>query len=219
MERAGLLDQLTERTIHTACGFAAEWPGTFALAFNISPAQLLNPALAALISGAAAPSGFPLSRIQIEITENAILADETAVRLMVAQLKAMGLGIVLDDFGTGYSSLTRLQSLPFTKIKIDASFVGTMLQKRQSRKIVTAVVGLGESLGLPIVAEGIETEAQAALLLRIGCDLGQGWLFGAGVAGAEVPAAMTAIGEHPATVRSPNLSLEQRSAQLEGHLP
>ena len=215
VERAGLLDQLTERTIRTACEFAAGWPGTFALAFNVSPTQLLNPDLPDLIAGAAAPSGFPLSRIHIEITENAILADEVAVRLMVTRLKAMGLGIVLDDFGTGYSSLTRLQSLPFTKIKIDASFVRTMLKQRQSRKIVTAVVGLGESLGLPIVAEGVETEAQAALLLRIGCDLGQGWLFGAGIPGADVPAAMTAIGERPATVRSPDLSLEQRSAQLE----
>ncbi len=104
------------------------------------------------------------------------------------EIKALGAKLALDDFGTGYSSLRHLQVLPFDKLKIDASFVGAMANDRESAKIVSAVVGLGHSLGMLTVAEGVETEETAELLRGLGCDIGQGWLFGRPVPAHEIDA-------------------------------
>ena len=218
-EQQGLLGRLTSQLIRRACIAASHWkslePTYFTLSFNVSPSQLQNPDLPALIACAVAPSGFPLSRIRIEVTETALLEDVPTAQATVARLKAMGIGIVLDDFGTGFSSLTRLQALPFDNIKIDASFVRSMVERRESRKIVAAVVGLGQSLGLPVVAEGVETEAQAKLLEHLGCDLGQGWLFGAGLTEDEVPAVLATASVQIPLIKPLDISLSQRVAHLE----
>jgi PAS domain S-box-containing protein len=102
----------------------------------------------------------------------------TAARSISADLKAMGCRLALDDFGTGYSSLYHLKSLPFDELKVDRTFVSSMTTERESRKIVAAVVGLGQSLGLQTVAEGIETQEQSDLIVRLGCEMGQGWHYG-----------------------------------------
>jgi EAL domain-containing protein (putative c-di-GMP-specific phosphodiesterase class I) len=157
VERSGLIGELTYHIIQHACTAASAWKGAFRLAFNISPLQFQSLALPAQIEAAVRLSGFPLSRVQLEITESAIIDDISAARTAVSRLKALGMQVILDDFGTGFSSLTRLQALPFDKIKVDGSFVRSMRTSRQSRKIVSAIIGLGQSLGMPIVAEGIET--------------------------------------------------------------
>jgi PAS domain S-box-containing protein len=123
-------------------------------------------------------AGFALEYATVEITESAMAEDMTAARRVSADFKAMGCRIALDDFGTGYSSLYHLKSLPFDELKVDHTFVGSMTIERESRKIVAAVVGLGQSLGLNTIAEGIETQEQANLLVRLGCDMGQGWHYG-----------------------------------------
>ncbi len=218
-EQQGLLGRLTSQVIRSACMEASQWKSLessfFTLSFNVSSAQLQDPDLPALIATSVAPSGFPLSRIRVEVTETALLEDVPTARATVTRLKAMGIGVVLDDFGTGFASLTRLQALPFDNIKIDASFVGSMVERRESRKIVAAVIGLGQSLGLPVVAEGVETEAQAKLLEHLGCDLGQGWLFGAGLTADEVPIMMAAASTQPRLSKPMDISLNQRVAHLE----
>jgi len=207
-EEQGLLGRLTSQLIRRACMEASLWkcfePECFTLSFNVSPSQLQNPDLPDLIAASVAPSGFPLSRVRIEVTETALLDDVPTAQ-----------ATVLDDFGTGFASLTRLQALPFDNIKIDASFVGSMVERRESRKIVAALVGLGQSLGLPVVAEGVETEAQAKLLEQLGCDLGQGWLFGAGLTGAEVPAVLAEACAQAPVEKPLDISHGQRVAHLE----
>jgi len=148
------------------------------LAINISPVQLREASLPRLIQDLAEQSGFPLERLTIEITESALTDDLDRARMIVSALKDAGCKLALDDFGTGYSSLSHLQALPFDELKVDRSFVGSMTEKRDSRKIVAAVVGLGQSLGLTTVAEGVESLEQAEMLRWLGCELGQGWLYG-----------------------------------------
>ncbi len=157
---------------------AAAIPDPLTLAINISPLQLRDPGLPEQICMLATQAHFPLKRLVIEITESALIENPQGAASIVSELRSMGCRLALDDFGTGYSSLSHLQALPFDKLKVDRSFVGSMTQRRESRKIVSAVVGLGQSLGLRTVAEGIETQEQAEMLLWLGCDLGQGYFYG-----------------------------------------
>ena len=132
----------------------------------------------ALVRAALADSGLAAQRLEIELTESALVTDFKLARDVLLELKAIGIRLAIDDFGTGYSSLAHLQALPFDKIKIDARFIQEMSKATDSRKIVSAVVGLGHTLGLLTVAEGVEERGQADALRGIGCDVGQGWLFG-----------------------------------------
>ncbi len=177
-EELDLISSLTERLMSRACREAASWPCDVTLACNLSPVQLRDPGLPAAVGEVLAKTGFPPDRLELEITESALVGDLALARTSLRQLKALGVHLALDDFGTGYSSLRHLQTLPFDKIKIDRSFVAAMAGDPESGKIVSAVIGLGHSLGLVTVAEGIETEATAALLRALGCDIGQGWLYG-----------------------------------------
>jgi PAS domain S-box-containing protein len=177
-EKDGWIDALTAGLLRQALSAAAALPPSLKLAVNMSPGQLRSSTLPRQIQNAAEAAGFSLSRLIIEITENALVDDIDVARSVVQQYKSMGCRLALDDFGTGYSSLLHLQSLPFDELKVDRSFVSSMMQKRESRKIVGAVVGLGQSLGLTTVAEGVETQEEADMLLWLGCELGQGWLFG-----------------------------------------
>ncbi len=177
-ERHGLIDRLLVRVLSKACQAAAAWGGDFFLAFNLSPLQLQNTALFSLIRGAAESGRFPLARLQMEITESALVGDMGAAASLVGELQRAGIRIALDDFGIGFSNLERLQAFAFDKIKIDASFVQHMEGDSDSRKIVASIIGLGQSLGVDVVAEGVETRAQADILRGLGCGMGQGWLFG-----------------------------------------
>ena len=134
--------------------------------------------------------------------------------MTIGRLKSLGFQVILDDFGTGFSSLTRLQALPFDKIKIDGEFVRSMSTSRQSRKIVSAIIGLGQSLGMPIVAEGIETHSQLRMLRHLGCNFGQGFLYSRPLPANEVPALIELWGEEAEDPSPLDLSCNQRLAQL-----
>ena len=177
-EDSGLIGPMTVSLMRQACRAAADWPSHVTLACNLSPMQLRDPGLPATIANVLAETGFPAARFELEVTESALVGDLALARRLLDEIRALGVRLALDDFGTGYSSLRHLQVLPFDKLKIDQSFIGAMATDKESAKIVSAVVGLGHSLGLSTVAEGVETEEVAGLLRGLGCDIGQGWLFG-----------------------------------------
>ncbi|BBX06169.1 EAL domain-containing protein [Mycolicibacterium aichiense] len=214
-DRFGLLDRMLDQQMRTAFSAAADWPHHLFLGFNVSPTQLRNPELATRIAKAAMDSSFPLSRVHIEVTESGFIDDLTQPRRTLDRLINLGCMIAMDDFGTGYSSLTWLSTLPFSKLKIDASFVTAMEEHRQSRKIVHAVVSLGHSLGLAVVAEGVETPGQAELLRTMGCKLAQGYLFGRPMPARQVPDALAQMASAQAAKNlSVPMSLELRAHRL-----
>jgi PAS domain S-box-containing protein len=187
-EKNGLIGQLMKQVLGKAFSIAPQLPEPLSLAINVSPTQLRERDLADQISRAATAAGFPLRRLTVEITETGLLDNLNQAKATATELKALGCRLALDDFGTGYSSLAHLQALPFDELKIDRSFVSLMTNKRESRKIVAAIIGLGHSLGLKTVGEGVETEQQADMLLWLGCDMGQGWLYGKAVPPEQLPA-------------------------------
>ena len=199
-EDSGLIGPMTVSLLRLACRAAAGWPAHITLACNLSPLQLRDANLPAMVASVLAETGFPAARLELEVTESALIGDLALARSLLRDLKALGVRLALDDFGTGYSSLRHLQLLPFDKLKIDQSFVGAMPTDTESAKIVSAVVGLGHSLGLSTVAEGVETEEVAELLRGLGCDIGQGWLFGRPVPAHDIGALVTVSGETALTL-------------------
>nr|WP_040668161.1 EAL domain-containing protein [Rhizobium giardinii] len=185
-ERYGLIGPLTRQILRKGCTQALQFPGEPILAFNLSPLQFRDPDLFDFVMAVIEPTGFPLQRVHIEMTESALIGDDGVALATVERFKSVGIGVALDDFGTGFASLTRLHAFPFETIKIDASFVQTMETDPGSRKIVASVIGLGQSLGMTVVAEGVETEQQATILRRLGCDIAQGWLFGKPAPASEI---------------------------------
>ena len=181
-EETGLIVRMTEQLLRRACNAAASWPDHLILAVNVSPVQLRDRALPAMVAAALAESGLPSRRLEIELTETALVGNFELARDVLTELKELGVHLTLDDFGNGHSSLRHLQMLPFDKIKVDSSFVRNMHCSPESGKIVAAVIALGRSLGLLTVAEGIEDAATAVALRDMGCHIGQGWLFGQPVA-------------------------------------
>jgi len=177
-ESIGLIGIMTEQLLRRACLAALTWPEHLFITCNISPVQLRDRELPRLVHGILEETGLAAWRVEIELTETALIDDFSLAREILVALKRTGVRLVLDDFGTGYSSLRHLQGLPLDKIKIDMGFVNSMMNTVSSYKIVSAVIGLGHSLGLPIVAEGIEDTIVAQELKSMGCDLGQGWLYG-----------------------------------------
>jgi PAS domain S-box-containing protein len=193
-ERDGWIDALTWEMMRQAFAVSARLPTPLQLAVNISPLQLRHSDLPKKVQEIADASRFPLECLTIEITESALTHDLAQARSIVVDLKRRGCALAIDDFGTGYSSLSQLESLPFDKLKVDRTFTSAMSRKRSSRKIVAAVVGLGQSLGLTTVAEGVETIEQAEMLLWLGCDLAQGWLYGEAIAARDLdPAAFATL--------------------------
>jgi PAS domain S-box-containing protein len=191
-EENDLIGELTRQVLRKAFTAAPLLADPIVLSVNISPVQLTDKGLARLIHDLAQAGSFPLDRLIVEITEGAMLTDLERARSLAYELTEMGCRLALDDFGTGYSSLAQLQALPFSELKVDRSFVDAMMKSRESRKIVASIIGLGHSLGLITVAEGIETEAQADMLLWLGCEQGQGWLYGRAVPMEEIGALIEA---------------------------
>ena len=186
-EESGLIRLLTQQILRKAFLSAAELPSPLLLAVNVSPCQLHDPSLPGQIRKVAEEGGFPLERLGIEITESALMDNLGMAQQIARKLKDMGCKLALDDFGTGYSSLLHLQALPFDVLKVDHSFVSSMSTKRGSRKIVAAIIGLGQSLDMRTISEGVETEEQAQMLLRLNCNLGQGWLYGHPLPADQIP--------------------------------
>lgn len=213
-EHAGLLDLLLECLMKQAFLASKAWPDDLRLAFNVSPAQLRNLDFPERFQNIAHDANFPLSRLRIEITESAIIEDEARAKTMLERIAALGCSVAMDDFGTGHASLTWLRTLPFDAIKLDTTFVRAMMEHRQSRKIVTAVVGLGQSLELKVIAEGVETEEEARFLRRIGCSHLQGFFFGPPMPAGDVPTHLERMLDLQDTSPLANLTFEQRAAQL-----
>ncbi|MCK1550769.1 EAL domain-containing protein [Bradyrhizobium sp. 177] len=176
-EETGLIIQLGEFVLRSACADAATWPDDIDVAVNLSPVQFKSPNLIASVTAALEEAGLEARRLELEITESVLLQNGEATLTTLHELRAMGVGISLDDFGTGYSSLSYLRSFPFDKIKIDRSFVSELATRADSMAIIRAVTGLGRSLGIVTTAEGVENDAQLELLRREGCTQAQGYLF------------------------------------------
>jgi PAS domain S-box-containing protein len=215
-EEDGLLGRLMQQILQKAFLSTPVLPAPLILGINISPTQLHDSSLPRQIRDAAEAGGFPLKRLAVEITESGLIDNLEQAQKIARELKAMGCRLALDDFGTGYSSLRHLQALPFDLLKVDRSFVNSMTDKRESRKIVAAVVGLGHSLGLTTVAEGVETEEQAEMLLRLGCQMGQGWLYGRPLTADRIPHMVEAAPWTPSRT-SPSQGTDPTSANLEAH--
>jgi EAL domain-containing protein (putative c-di-GMP-specific phosphodiesterase class I) len=181
-EDTGLIVELGDWVLRTACAEAATWPDHIRLAVNVSPVQLKSQTLALKITTALAASGLAANRLEIEITEAVLIHDDEAALAILHQLRAIGVRIALDDFGTGYSSLSYLAKLPVAALKIDRVFVATMLDD----PIVQAVVNIAASRNMTTTAEGVETLAQKGILRALGCTEMQGYLFSAARPGAEV---------------------------------
>ena len=177
-EETGMIGDLSMSIIRKALLEAKNWDPKLTISVNISPVQLKDPWLAQKIVKLLVETGFPANRLEVEITESSLFKNLSLAQSIVGSLKNQGIQIALDDFGTGYSSLAHLRALPFDRIKIDRSFVSSMMENTESAAIVSAIAGLGASLDVPITAEGIEDSAIIEKLAALGCTKGQGWHFG-----------------------------------------
>jgi len=186
-EECGMIDTLMLRLLRRACRETRDWQ--VPIAINVSPTQLKDPWFSQKLLAVLVRERFPARRLTIEITENALIVDAESAQEAIASLRNQGVQLALDDFGTGYSSLQHLQMLPFDRLKIDRSFVAAMGRDPQAMRLVLAIVTLASTLGLPVVAEGIETEAAARTLAQLGCAMGQGYLYGYPASAAEIEAA------------------------------
>ena len=187
-EDTGLISEIGEWVLNTACAAAAQWPASVRIAVNLSPVQFKDHGLVGTVKNALARSGLPAKRLELEITETVVLQENEPNRVTLQELRALGVNIALDDFGIGYSSLSYLRAFPFSKIKIDQSFIRELGENSESAPIVRTIADLGRSLGVPTIAEGVETPAQLRLVRAAGCKEAQGFLFGRPVPASDVRA-------------------------------
>ncbi|MGZ2484123.1 diguanylate cyclase (GGDEF)-like protein/PAS domain S-box-containing protein [Rhizobium pisi] len=177
-EECGAILPIGEWVLREACREAASWSNGYKIAVNLSPIQLGHADMATVIAGILSETGLNPRRLEIEITESSIIVDKDKALRTMRQIKALGVSIAIDDFGTGYSSLETLRAFPFDKIKLDKSFMAEVESSPQSKAIVRAILALGRSLEVPVLAEGVETQAQLDTLFEEQCDEAQGYLLG-----------------------------------------
>jgi len=183
-EETGLIGYVGESILRDGLAQLAQWRARnlpFANAYlsvNVGTRQVVDPSFAPLVAEVLAETGIPADSLWLEITETALLADVKASTVALRKLRSLGLHLAVDDFGTGYSSLTYLKRFPVEAIKIDRGFVAGLGLDVEDTTIVEAVVNLGHSFGIDVIAEGLETPLQLARLRALGCDRGQGYLFG-----------------------------------------
>nr|WP_260181698.1 EAL domain-containing protein [Sphingomonas sp. BK580] len=187
-EESGLIVPLGRMLLRQACIDAATWPEHLGVAVNLSPVQFHAGDVYDTVIAALADSGLPPHRLKLEVTENVVMHDVERTFVELERLRAAGIKILMDDFGTGYSSLSYFERFPFDKVKIDQSFVRGLDTSRAAGAIIKAIVGLGEALGMAIVAEGVETCAQRDALVLAGCTHLQGYLFSRPVSSASIAA-------------------------------
>ena len=178
-ERTGLIARLGKWVMRDAILAAAQWPDTLFVSINVSPKQLGNRGFVDDLADILLETKIDPGRVELEVTETVLLEKDEAILADLFRLKTMNVKISLDDFGTGFSSLSYLKMFPFNKIKIDRSFVSDLADNRESSAIVFASTLLAQQLGISVTAEGIETKEQFDLIRKAGCDLGQGYFFGA----------------------------------------
>ena len=212
-ERLGLISDLTAGVLRRACRDARGWGDGICLALNVSPSQIVDRTFHHKVLCILAEEGFAPSRLEIEVTESALIKDIEGAKFVISSFQDHGIAVSLDDFGTGYSSLYHLRNLKFDKIKIDKSFVQSLHNNTESSKIVDAVLGLARSLGMQVVAEGIEDRAAMAHLVTRGCDYGQGYYFSKAV-GADAARLMLA-GRTEAIATRGNLAEIRERLQIE----
>jgi EAL domain-containing protein (putative c-di-GMP-specific phosphodiesterase class I) len=182
-EENGMILPIGNWALRKVCMQLAEWatsPATdhLLLSVNVSARQFGQPEFVSTVVEAVREAGVPANRLKIELTESMLLDDVDSVIAKMHELKAQGVGFSLDDFGTGYSSLSYLKRLPLDQLKIDQSFVSDLLTSPREAAIAKAIVALGQTLGLTVIAEGVETSLQRELLQELGCRVFQGYLFG-----------------------------------------
>jgi EAL domain-containing protein (putative c-di-GMP-specific phosphodiesterase class I) len=185
-EKIGAIVGLGEWAIRNACATAVRWPEHLRVAVNISPMQFRSPALAKIVAGALEASGLAAHRLELDITELVLLGEGTATLDVLNRLRGLGVRLAMDDFGTGYSSLSHLHNFRFDKVKIDRSFVKSVVADAGSLNIVRAVAAMAHSLGMATTAEGVETFEQLEIIKSEGCTEMQGYLFSPPVSVQEV---------------------------------
>jgi diguanylate cyclase (GGDEF)-like protein/PAS domain S-box-containing protein len=177
-EECGAILPIGEWVLREACRVAAGWDEPHKIAVNLSPVQLGHQDMAAIIRQVLVETGLNPRRLEIEITESSIITDKDRALHTLRQIKGLGVSIAIDDFGTGYSSLETLRAFPFDKIKLDRSFMNEVESSQQAKAIIRAILALGQSLDVPVLAEGVETTDQLEILRKEGCDEAQGYLLG-----------------------------------------
>jgi len=186
-EESNLINQLGEWALKRACEDAATWPETVWVAVNVSAVQFSNVNFLSVVTQALASSGLTPGRLELELTESVFMGDSEVTEKTFAALKGLGVRLALDDFGTGYSSLSYLRSAPFDKLKVDKSFVDSCTQKDQnSAKIITAIIGLSEALGMETTVEGVEAFDQFNLVCEKGAKYIQGWIYSKALPASEI---------------------------------
>jgi diguanylate cyclase (GGDEF)-like protein len=209
-EEIGLINEIGEWVLRTACAEAAGWPEHISVAVNLSPIQFKLHSLPATVRAVLAETDLPAKRLELEITEGAFLSNDDHVHDMIASLKKIGVKLALDDFGTGYSSLSYLQRVPFDKIKIDQSFVrGASDPESRNAALIRAMVGLASDLHMQTTAEGVETQEELQLVRNLGCSLVQGYYFGKPMPAEEA----RALAEKGAVIR-PDAHLTPREPRM-----
>ena len=186
-EEIGLINQIGEWILRQACAEAATWPAGMKVAVNMSPSQFKDPNLIRTVISALAHAGLSPDRLELEITEGTLLQNNDANLTTLFRLRELGVQVALDDFGTGFSSLNYLRQFPFTKIKIDKSFVSDLSMSLESVSIVKAIAGMASSLGMQTTAEGVETERQLEMCKSYGCTEIQGFLISQPCTAEELP--------------------------------
>ena len=210
-EATGLILPLGAWVLEAACQQAAQWAQQrmpLRVAVNLSAQQLRQPNLVEVLQELLQRYAVPHGLIELEITESEAMADPSLAQRLLTHMQALGVGVSLDDFGTGHSSLSYLKQLPITRIKLDRSFIQPILRNPQDATLVRAVIALAHTLGLEVVAEGVEEEAQVRLLETQGCDIFQGWFFSRAVPAPAIPALF-------ATLRSPFSDLPDAVQMIE----
>jgi EAL domain-containing protein (putative c-di-GMP-specific phosphodiesterase class I) len=206
-EETQIIRELGAWTLRAVCEEAANWPNPLKVAVNLSPVQLDDTTLPKLVQEILFTTGMTADRLELEVTETALIRNPQRTLDVLRRLKALGIRIAMDDFGTGYSSLSTLQAFPFDKIKIDKSFVERVDTHGQAASIVKAVLSLGRSLKIPVLVEGVETERQLAFLAREGAEQIQGYLVGR----PQPIARYESILRKPHEAIAPDMSLEKRA--------
>ena len=177
-EECGAILPIGEWVLREACREAAAWDNDHKIAVNLSPVQLGNADVADLVHRVLLETGLNPRRLELEITESTIIGDKERALNTLRRIKALGVTIAIDDFGTGYSSLETLRAFPFDKIKLDRSFMNEVEASPEAKAIIRAILALGQTLRVPVLAEGVETSSQLAILLEEGCDEAQGYFLG-----------------------------------------
>ncbi|TNM65963.1 putative bifunctional diguanylate cyclase/phosphodiesterase [Aliirhizobium smilacinae] len=183
-EERGFIDALSDTLLRKAAEAALSWPRELFLSFNLSSAQLMDPGTSSNILSTLSHVGLDPRRVELEITETAVMTSADTAHRIISELRAKGVRISLDDFGTGQSSLGRLRDFTFDKVKIDRAFISRITSDRPSEHIVRAIIAMCQGLDLEVVAEGIEEPADVEMLRALGCGMGQGYHYGRPVDGA-----------------------------------